>query len=202
MVGLAIHIGEPNLCFMTQECIADQTGKSIESVMLPSFQIVSVFHSAMATFFAPSDPSGSHGMRQEHIRSTPSWHGGEPRHDCAFVVVDEERPGMRGMAVVRVRLFFSVEFDMVHYPCALVEWFKTVWCNPSMGMWIVRPDCTHNKQDKSVLHINTFLHAAHLIPVYGHQKVPLDFHFLYSLDAFEGFYVNKYIDHHAFEVVF
>ena len=187
---------------MTQECIANQTGKSIESVTLPPFQIVSVFHSAVATFFAPSDPSGSRGMRRERIRSTPSWHGGEPRHDCAFVVVDEGRPGMRGMAVVRVRLFFSVEFDMVHYPCALVEWFKTVRRDPSTGMWIVRPDRTHNKRDKSVLHIDTFMRAAHLIPVYGNQKVPLDFHFSYSLDAFEGFYVNKYIDHHAFEVAF
>ncbi|KIJ09955.1 hypothetical protein PAXINDRAFT_86726, partial [Paxillus involutus ATCC 200175] len=32
-----------------------------------------VFHSAMATFFTPSDPSGTGGMHCEHIRANPSW---------------------------------------------------------------------------------------------------------------------------------
>ncbi|KAF9522082.1 hypothetical protein CPB83DRAFT_777613 [Crepidotus variabilis] len=34
---------------------------------------VDVFDSARATFFAPSDRLGIAGMRQELIRSTPSW---------------------------------------------------------------------------------------------------------------------------------
>jgi hypothetical protein len=116
--------------------------------------------------------------------------------------MDDGRPGMRGMGVVRVLLFFSIEFNMVRYPCALVEWFKRVQRDDSTGMWIVRPDRTQGRRDKSVLHLDTFLRAAHLIPVYGPQKIPLDFHYSYSLDAFEGYYVNKYIDHHAFEVTF
>jgi hypothetical protein len=32
--------------------------------------------------------------------------------------------------------------------------------------------------------------------------MPLDFRHYYSLDVFEGYYVNKYIDHHAYEIAF
>ena len=55
-------------------------------------------HSALATFFAPSDLCGAGGMRQERIRSTPSWYD-HPRHDTVFVVLDDNLPGMEGMVV-------------------------------------------------------------------------------------------------------
>jgi hypothetical protein len=69
-------------------------------------------------------------------------------------------------------------------------------------MWVVHPDTTDGVRDRTVLHLETFLCAAHLIPVYGNGQMPLDFHFSYSLNAFEGYYVNKYIDHHAHEIAF
>jgi hypothetical protein len=200
--GLTTQIGELNLSFMAQDLIANLTGKGIDTIVLTPFYPVSVFHSAVAMFFAPSDPSGSHEMRRKRIHSAPSWYGGEPCRDCAFVVTDQVRSGMRGMAVVRVLLFFSVQFDQVCYPCALVEWFQRVRHDPSSGMWIVCPDRMCGRQDKSVLHLDSFLRAAHLIPVYGHQMMPLDFQHYYSLDIFEGYYVNKYIDHHAYEIAF
>jgi len=68
----------------------------------------SVFGLAVATFYAPSDPSGRHGMRCEHIRSTPSWRGCKQWHDCAFVIMDDSKPGMMGMNVIRVLLFFFI----------------------------------------------------------------------------------------------
>ena len=49
---------------------------------------VSVFHSAQATFFAPSNPSGVCGMYRETIRSTSRWTRGKipgPRRDCVFI---------------------------------------------------------------------------------------------------------------------
>lgn len=185
---------------MIQVCIATQLGLSVDD--LKPIGYVSVFASAVATFFAPSDPSGIHGMRRERIRSTPCWRGSEPRYDCAFVVEDEEKSGMSGMAVVRVRLFFSVEYEGVHYPCALVEWFKRMGRDPLTGMWIVRPDCTRGSRDRSVIHLDSFLRGAHLIPVYGNLRLPLDFKHYNSLDVFKAYYVNKYIDHHAYEIVF
>jgi hypothetical protein len=200
MDGLSVYITERNLYYMTQQCIATQVGVPIDD--LSPIGKASVFASAVATFFAPSDPSGIHGMRRERIRSTPSWRDSEPRYDCAFVVEDEDKLGMSGMAVVRVRLFFSVEYEGVHYPCALVEWFKKIGRDPLTGMWIVQPDCTRGSRDKSVLHLDSFLRGAHLIPVYTKQSLPLDFKHYDTLDVFNSYYVNKYIDHHAYEIAF
>jgi hypothetical protein len=94
MNDLSVYIAEQNLYYMTQECIATQVGVSVDD--LNPIGKASVFTSAVATFFAPSDPSGLHGMRRERIRSTPSWRDCEPRYDCAFVVEDEEKSGMSG----------------------------------------------------------------------------------------------------------
>ncbi|KAH8979757.1 hypothetical protein EDB92DRAFT_1806221 [Lactarius akahatsu] len=69
-------------------------------------------------------------------------------------------------------------------------------------MWVVHPDVVRGKQERSVVHLESILHAAHLIPVFGTHMVPPDFHFTFSLDAFDAYYVNKYIDHHANEIAF
>jgi hypothetical protein len=103
--GISIQIGEPNLPHLTQECVALQLGVSPNEIVLSNSK-TSVFHSAMATFFAPSDPSGAHGIRRECIHSTPSWRGCGPWHNCAFVIEDDTKPGMLGMMVVQVHLFF------------------------------------------------------------------------------------------------
>jgi hypothetical protein len=112
-------------------------------------------------------------MRHERIRSTSSWRGCGPRHDCAFVVEDDTKPGMKGMAVVRVKLFFSVKYDGGQYPCALVDWFDRVRCDPITGMWIVHPAFTCGRQDKSVIHLDSLMRAAHLIPIYGIRRCHL-----------------------------
>ena len=70
--SLSIFIGEPDLHNMALECIAMQIHTSANQLPLITSK-VSVFSSAIATFYAPSDPSGKHGMRRERIRSTPSW---------------------------------------------------------------------------------------------------------------------------------
>lgn len=71
-------------------------------------------------------------------------------------------------------------------------------------MWKVRPDFRGHHREVTVLHLDTFLRAAHLIPVYGDDPLPVDFPYLYSLEevVFDLFYVNKYADHHANEVAF
>lgn len=182
-------------------CIATCLGESADD-LLPINSKISVFHSAIAIFHAPSDPSGTHGMRCEHIHSTPSWRGRGQRHDCAFVGEDETVSGMRGMAIVRIILFFSFEYEGVYYPCALVERFKKVRQDPVMGMWVVHPEITRGRRKHSVLHLDMLYRGAHLIPVYGKEKLPIGFHYTHSLDAFRAFYVNKYIDHHANEIAF
>ena len=106
------------------------------------------------------------------------------------------------MAVVRIILFFLFNYEGIYYPCTLVEWFRRVKLDPVTGMWVVRPDMMGGIPDRSVLHLDSFLHGAHLIPVYGDEVLPIDFHYSYSLDAFKAFYVNKFIDHHTHEIVF
>lgn len=107
------------------------------------------------------------------------------------------------MVVVRVKLFFSFHYNGVYFPCALVEWFDRVRYDDSTGMWIVCPGFTRGKRDTSVIHLDSLLRAAHLIPVYsGNQLLPLDFHYSYSLHAFRAYFVNKYIDHNANEIAF
>ncbi|KAJ6631895.1 hypothetical protein B0H10DRAFT_2172192 [Mycena sp. CBHHK59/15] len=87
---------------------------------------ISVYHSAITTFYAPSDPSGIRGMHREHIWSTPTWRKHGPCQDCTFAVENQQEQGFRGMSVVCVHLFFSFTRDGIDYPCALVEWFKKV----------------------------------------------------------------------------
>ena len=199
--ALSTVVSEPDLQFLAQECIANQLGVNLNTVELSDCR-VSVFHSAIATFFAPSDPSGTHGMRRERIRSTPSWRGRKPQRNCAFVVEDADVPGMAGLNVVQVQLFFSLVYHNVLYPMALVDWFKKGGCDPLTEMWVVHPDVSHRSQDRTVLHLDSFLRGAHLIPIFGNNELPLDLHFTDSLNAFEQYYVNKYIDHHAHKIIF
>ena len=76
--------------------------------------------------------------------------------------------------------------------------------DPDNGMWIVKPEFDDNKyRVMSVVHVDSIVHAAHLLPVFGgNVAVPMEVNFNNTLDIFGAFYLNKYIDYHAFETVF
>lgn len=215
--SLATHISQPQLPAFTRQFLYDQlhpdgplSSNDVGLEACPQISgKISVFHSAVATFFPPSDPSGIRGMRRERIRSTPSWHG-HSRRDCAFVVEDDTQEGFKGMSAVRVLLFFSFthqqeEYPYEHqqYPCALVEWFEKVGDSPDpkTGMWIVKPEYRQRRRVISVVHIDSLYRCAHLPPVFGRRPIPRKLHFSHSMDVFEAFYVNKYADHHANEIL-
>lgn len=174
--------------------------------VLDHISSISTFRSAVATFFAPSDVCGIRGMRREWIRCTPSWRKGAPRYDCVYLVGDESKPGFRGLSVVRLKALMSFTFQGIEYPCAVVEWFKTVGRSPDpeTGMWIVKPDRSSGVRDTTIVHLDAVLRSAHLLPVYGAQYplIPPNFDHNDSLDAFGAYYVNKYIDHHSNEIAF
>ncbi|KIJ07272.1 hypothetical protein PAXINDRAFT_90695 [Paxillus involutus ATCC 200175] len=174
--------------------------------MLPHFNgRIWVFNSASSRFFAPSDLSGIKGMRREHIRACPRWRNDFPRYDCIFTNTNPELDGMAGMTIARVICFFSFKYDYTLYPCAIVRWFDTVGDAPDedTGMWMVRPAFHANHTPNiAVIHIDAIYRAAHLIPIYGRHPVPLDIKYYHSYDTFRAFYVNKYADHHAFEIAF
>ncbi|KAG1897517.1 uncharacterized protein F5891DRAFT_1191716 [Suillus fuscotomentosus] len=78
----------------------------------------------------------------------------------------------------------------------------TVYCwDPDTGMHIValltNDDGT---PDISLIHIDCIFRAAHLIPLYGADFLPHEITPHDSYNVFRAFYINKYADHHAFEV--
>jgi len=167
---------------------------------------VRVFHSASATFCAPSDQSGVGGMHHEIIRATPSWQGGHPCYDCILVAKGgTDTEGFCSLMVGRVRLFFSCVHEGHRYSCALIDWFVPIAEEPDelTGMWIVAPEVDNDgRRVQSLISLDLVVRGAHLIGVYGSDLLPIDLHFLESLDAFKAYYVNKYIDHHANTLVF
>jgi hypothetical protein len=87
---------------------------------------ISIFPSAVSTFYAPSNICGIGGMRCECIHVVPSWRRGPSRYDCVFINTDPSSEGIRSLSVARVQLFFSFKFCGSNYLCALVHWFMLV----------------------------------------------------------------------------
>lgn len=211
IADLATEINQPHLIEHVRRFLYDQLypnsnlpSSDISLNACPSFLgRVSIFLSAVASYYAPSDSSGIGGMHREHIRATSSWRRGPARYDCVFVNSRPELEGMRGLDVVRVLLLFSFPFQGITYPCAFVHWFSTIGEEPDedTGMWMVQPALTEDGlPEVSVIHLDCVFRAAHLLPIYGETRIPDNVSLHNSLDAFVGFYVNKYADHHAFEI--
>ncbi|KAG2156883.1 uncharacterized protein EDB93DRAFT_1238747 [Suillus bovinus] len=111
-------------------------------------------------------------MQCKHIRAVPSWCNGPGCYDCAFINIDDEQDDMLSMDVVWIFCFLSFTFTNGHtYPCALLT-----------GMWMVAPSLNEDSShDLLIIHIDSIICGAHLLPIFG-------------------FYVNHFIDHHAFEL--
>lgn len=190
--------------FLTEQLYPDKelTEVPVSIMDCPHFDgRIRVFNSAVSTFFAPSDLSGIGGMKREYIRVSPKWRNGHARKDCVFVITDPNAHGMRGMDIAQVLTFFSFRLRGVYYPCAVVRWFNRVGDAPDndTGMWMVKSSSTGNHVF-AVIHVDTIFRSAHLIPVYGTDPLPSVIKPHHVLEIFTLFYVNKYADHHAFEI--
>ncbi|KAG1867517.1 hypothetical protein C8R48DRAFT_772008 [Suillus tomentosus] len=156
--------------------IGDDKPPKFDPAMAPAYMgRVSVFSSAAASFYAPSDLSGTGGMRHEHIQAMPSWRGGPARNDCVFVSMnDEVNCGLDGLAVVRVLHFLGFHRD------------------PDTGMYLIAPSTNDDgTPDVSIIHIDCIFRAAHLIPLYGTNFLPRTITLHNSYNIFCAFYVNK-----------
>ena len=91
---------------------------------------VSIFSSATASYYAPSDLSGVGSMCWEHIWATCSWRHGLAWYDCAFVNMRPHLKGMRGLDIVHVLAFFSIKHCSITYPCALMHWYSVIGEKP------------------------------------------------------------------------
>jgi hypothetical protein len=204
---ITTEIEQPDFPDLIQQFIYNQQHSDhCSDTTLPTFYgKITIYPSAVATFHAPSDISGIGGMRRERMRAVKSWRKGPGRYDTIFVNTDPSVEGMKGLDIARVRLFFSFSHDGIEYPCALVHWFSRVGDLPDdhTGMWIVEPDILDDGENlTAIIHLDTVVRASHLIPVFGSQRVSRTLSFTDTLDTYTSFYVNKYVDHHAFEVAF
>ncbi|KAI0744317.1 hypothetical protein C8Q80DRAFT_1220924 [Daedaleopsis nitida] len=188
------------------------SGANLSLDICPPFEDerIYVHYSASATYYAPSDPSGLGGMHQEFIRATPKWRHGAARYDCVLINKSNNAPSLLGLDVARVRLLFSFHYHGVAYPCAAVHWFWRTDDEPDKdtGMWVVEPAFIPGVGRSrrrmpliSVIHLDTIIRAAHLIGVSIGDPVPISLHSHQSLDHFKSFFVNKFVDHHAFELL-
>ncbi|KAG2754832.1 hypothetical protein P692DRAFT_20720601 [Suillus brevipes Sb2] len=208
---LSIELRIPDLadlvrCFLFEQSNPEDARDPTEVPLLefPHYRgRISVFNSASSTFHAPSDLSGIGGMKREHIRACPLWRNECARNDCVFVITDSNARGMLGMDVARVMAFFSLRQHGRPIPCAVVRWFNRVGNapDPDTGMWMVKPAFSaHNTPHFAIIHIDTIFRAAHLLPVFGTVPLSPSIKFHHVLDIFKLFYVNKFADHHAFEI--
>ncbi|KLO09228.1 hypothetical protein SCHPADRAFT_834269 [Schizopora paradoxa] len=192
-------------------------GEVTGGVRIPHVQAnVNVVASATAIFFAPSDICGIGGMRKEIIRVTPSWRGGPARYDCVFVQTNPDLPGFRGLTVGRALLLFSFKHDGQEHSCALVHWFEreanSAAPHVDTGMWVVKPEYQRVRAGArqpqtrvpalEIISVDSILRAAHLIPAYGNEFISLEINYSNVLSKFDRYFVNKYADHHAYEIAF
>jgi hypothetical protein len=112
---------------------------------------------------------------------------------------------MKGLLVARVYLLFKFLHDGIDYPCALVHWYSTSSePDADTGFWVVRPESIQQgMRHMSVIHIDSVVRGAHLLPRFpSDAPVYREINYMNVLDLYTSFYVNKFVDHHAFEIAF
>ena len=90
-----------------------------------------------------------------------------------------------------------------HMPCALINWFvpKSDKPDSNTGIWVFEPEIEGGGQPLEVIHLDTILHGAHLLPKYGSGFLREGFSYVDALDAFKAYFVNHFIDYPAHELI-
>ena len=105
---------------------------------------------------------------------------------------------MLDMDIAQVYCFFSLTHtDEQSFSCALVHRIDRIADEPDelAEMWMVAPSFIDKSENLTVIHIDTIVRGAHLLPIFGHQPIPPSVSFYNSLDVYRGFYVNGFADH-------
>ncbi|KAG1734352.1 hypothetical protein EDD22DRAFT_982466 [Suillus occidentalis] len=200
---LSTELAIPYLSILLRQFLFEQLHPN-DQCSASEVPLTAFFNSACSTFYALSDDcSGIRGMWQEHIHACPVWRNEAPQYDCMFVNIDADTEGMGGMDVARAMCFFTFTFEGHPYPCAVMRWFNKANDQPDedTGMWIVTPSFDMDDSlSVGIIHIDSIYCAAHLIPIYGPQNISCNLKHYNSYNVFQAFYVNKFTDHHVFEI--
>ena len=150
------------------------------------------------------DKSGIRGMYQERICAVKLWRKGPAHNDCVFIEQDADKPGFHGLFVARVHAFLAITHNWNTIPCALVSEFSMIGDQLCLdtGMWMVKPDYLQGEHVVSIIQLDSILCRVHLMGIAGKKHISNHLTLHNSLDAFQAYYVNKYIDHHAHELAF
>lgn len=68
-------------------------------------------------------------------------------------------------------------------------------------MWRVGPDVDESgRPERAVISLDTIIRASHLLGDSANKPLPPGVTYVNALDEFKALYVNKYVDHHAYEI--
>ena len=147
------------------------------------------------------------GMYHETIHTTPSWNRGKipgPRYNYVLISSgSNSESSMSNFLIACVLMFFSFTINSKLHQCALVHWFSVSrdQPNPDNGMRVVTPDYFGGAQNLSVIHIDSIFRAAHLLPIFDTTPLPQTLNYTATLDLFQGFYLNTYMDYHMYKTL-
>ena len=100
---------------------------------------------------------------------------GKPQYDCIFINIDEHKPGMLRLSIARARLFFSIKVNHIKHSCGLVHWHSGLGdsVDENTGMWVIEPYILDDgRPQTAVIHLDTIVYLAHLLPIYGEEQAP------------------------------
>ena len=139
----------------------------------------------------------------------PSWSKGDipgPQWDCIFVDIgNSEDMGICGLLVAQVHLFFRFSHNGLNYPCALVHWYSTSnEPDPTTSFWVVQLEFVGQcRRHMGVIHLNSVIQVAHLLLKFpSNAPVYQEINYMNVPDLYSFFYINKFINHHAFKIAF
>jgi hypothetical protein len=211
---VARRIGQPNLellirhylqAFAPQRDHFHPVGRSDSAVdPLPHFrERITVYPSAVAKYYSPSDISGIGGMRKDRIHAVDKWFGGAGRYDTVYLKEALDEPAtVPDFQIARVHLLFAFVQRGRRHACALIQDFVYVDSEPDedVGMWVVCRAFRGSQPKMRVIPLTLILRSAHLLPDFQGKSVPRDHIPESSLNTYHRFFLNKFIDHHSFEL--
>ena len=120
-----MDINQPNLLLLIHQFLAHVTGPNpngsksdLSEHLLPTFlNKFSIYKSAIASFYAPSDVCGIKGMHCKWIHATPSWQKGAAHYDTILIDTYLDYDVNQGTDVTQAKLFLSFCYKDTEYCC-------------------------------------------------------------------------------------
>ena len=161
-----------------------------------------IVRSATCVYFPLSDCNGI-APKREILRATLSWRNSLPCHDMVLVKTGLV-PGPHGLSVAWLHLLFSFTKSNTCHNVALIQWYSYLGDSPDedTGMWAIKKERESNGLPIiDFIYIDAIVQSCQLLPIYGRGMIPCQVTHMTSFNCFQAYYVNKFADHHLFELL-